>query len=206
MSVPGDVQIRTQILQGQYEESATIPLSVLGGSAYTPRMRLLRVRMLAALLCAVMLGASLAGRAEPDWSRFRGPNGSGISTATNVPTEFGPATNLLWRLPLPPGHSSPILLGDRIYLTAYRGGRARHPRHRSPDGRRSLGARGAGGQDEDRRQAKQPRIAEPRRRRQRRLRVLSRLRPHRLRRGRQAAVVDAARARSTTSTAWAPRR
>jgi outer membrane protein assembly factor BamB len=57
----------------------------------------------------------------PDWSRFRGPNGSGISSATNVPTEFGPQKNLLWRLPLPPGHSSPILVGDRIYLTAFRG-------------------------------------------------------------------------------------
>ena len=56
----------------------------------------------------------------PDWSRFRGPNGSGVSAATNVPTEFGPTKNLLWRLPLPKGHSSPMLLGDRIYLTAFR--------------------------------------------------------------------------------------
>jgi len=57
----------------------------------------------------------------PDWSRFRGPNGSGISTATKVPTEFGPQKQLLWRLPLPPGHSSPILHNDRVYLTAFRG-------------------------------------------------------------------------------------
>src|SRR5690606_36420379 len=46
--------------------------------------------------------------------------GSGISSATNVPTQFGPDKNLLWRLPLPQGHSSPILQGDRIYLTAFR--------------------------------------------------------------------------------------
>jgi outer membrane protein assembly factor BamB len=59
--------------------------------------------------------------AEPNWSRFRGPNGSGISSATNVPTEFGPKKNVIWRLELPPGHSSPILQGDRIYLTAFRG-------------------------------------------------------------------------------------
>jgi outer membrane protein assembly factor BamB len=44
-----------------------------------------------------------------------------VSTAASVPTEFGPSKNLLWRLPLPPGHSSPILHGNRIYLTAYRG-------------------------------------------------------------------------------------
>ena len=64
------------------------------------------------------LGTHAAG--PPDWSRFRGPNGSGLSTATNVPTEFGHDKNLLWKLPLPPGHSSPILQGDRIYLTALR--------------------------------------------------------------------------------------
>ena len=66
----------------------------------------------------VTAAASLTAAAAPDWSRFRGPNGSGISTATNVPTEFGPTKNLLWRLALPKGHSSPILLGNRIYLTA----------------------------------------------------------------------------------------
>jgi outer membrane protein assembly factor BamB len=70
---------------------------------------------------AVALAASVIAAEPPDWSRFRGPNGSGISTATNVPTEFGPKKNLLWRLPLPPGHSSPILFKDRIYLTAFRG-------------------------------------------------------------------------------------
>jgi outer membrane protein assembly factor BamB len=57
----------------------------------------------------------------PDWSRFRGPNGSGISSASRVPVEFGPEKNLLWRLELPPGHSSPILHGNRIYLTAFKG-------------------------------------------------------------------------------------
>ena len=69
----------------------------------------------------LLIACARVGKAEPaEWSRFRGPNGSGISSASSVPTEFGPAKNLLWRLPLPPGHSSPILHGDRIYLTAFR--------------------------------------------------------------------------------------
>ena len=72
-------------------------------------------------LALIVLATTTAVGAEPEWSRFRGPNGSGISTATKVPVEFGPAKNLLWRLELPQGHSSPIVLGDRIYLTAYRG-------------------------------------------------------------------------------------
>lgn len=76
----------------------------------------------AAAACAVIgLTFGLQAADPPDWSRFRGPNGSGISAARNVPTEFGPKKNLVWRLELPPGHSSPILWGDRIYLTGYRG-------------------------------------------------------------------------------------
>jgi outer membrane protein assembly factor BamB len=76
----------------------------------------------------LLVAPTLVARADPDWIRFRGPNGSGISSAKGVPTEFGlerpgatTAKNLVWKLPLPPGHSSPILWKDRIYLTAYRG-------------------------------------------------------------------------------------
>ncbi len=69
----------------------------------------------------VLAGAVSLTAAAPDWSRFRGPNGSGLSAATKIPTEFGPEKNLLWRLPLPQGHSSPILFDDRLYLTGLRG-------------------------------------------------------------------------------------
>ncbi|MDH4064565.1 MAG: PQQ-binding-like beta-propeller repeat protein, partial [Acidobacteriota bacterium] len=73
------------------------------------------------LLLLASGGVTRAAEPAPDWSRFRGPNGSGVSSATKVPLEFGPTKNLLWRLALPPGHSSPILHGNRIYLTAFRG-------------------------------------------------------------------------------------
>jgi outer membrane protein assembly factor BamB len=65
------------------------------------------------------VGAS-ASFTEIDWTRFRGPNGSGISAATSIPTDFGPASNVVWKVALPPGHSSPILWRDRIYLTGFR--------------------------------------------------------------------------------------
>ncbi|HEU0006113.1 MAG TPA: PQQ-binding-like beta-propeller repeat protein [Terriglobia bacterium] len=61
------------------------------------------------LLAAVSTGA--------DWDRFRGPNGSGIAEATGLPEVFGLTQNLIWRTALPPGHSSPILSRDRIFLT-----------------------------------------------------------------------------------------
>jgi outer membrane protein assembly factor BamB len=72
------------------------------------------------LLGAVALIVPISAAPAGEWARFRGPNGSGLSEATRVPTEFGPDKNLLWRLPLPQGHSSPILFGNRIYLTAMR--------------------------------------------------------------------------------------
>lgn len=53
-----------------------------------------------------------------DWPMFRGPNASGVSEAKNLPVEFGPEKNVIWKTPLPGGHSSPVLSADRIYLTA----------------------------------------------------------------------------------------
>jgi outer membrane protein assembly factor BamB len=72
-------------------------------------------------LVASLAIASVGAQSNADWTRFRGPNGSGLSKAANVPFEFGPTKDLLWKLPLPQGHSSPILSGDRLYLTAFRG-------------------------------------------------------------------------------------
>ena len=53
-----------------------------------------------------------------DWSQFRGPNASGVSSATDLPLEFGPQTSVVWKTALPAGNSSPILAADRIFLTA----------------------------------------------------------------------------------------
>ena len=57
-----------------------------------------------------------------DWPQFRGPNGSGLCPSCGqLPTEFGPQKNVLWKTELPVGKSSPILAGDRIFLTASEG-------------------------------------------------------------------------------------
>ncbi len=54
-----------------------------------------------------------------DWPQFRGPNASGVSQDTNLPVEFGPDRNVVWKTAVPPGHSSPSVAGDRIFLTAF---------------------------------------------------------------------------------------
>src|SRR2546423_1148437 len=72
----------------------------------------------------LVFAASRADSPDPEgWSRFRGPNGSGVSTSTRVPVEFGPEKNVVWKTELPFGHSSPALTRDRVFLTAARGER-----------------------------------------------------------------------------------
>ena len=70
------------------------------------------------LLTAVMATTCLSG----DWSRFRGPNGSGVADESAVPAEWGDDTNLSWKAELPgPGGSSPIIVGDDVFITCYTG-------------------------------------------------------------------------------------
>jgi outer membrane protein assembly factor BamB len=54
-----------------------------------------------------------------DWTQFRGPGGSGVADDQQPPVKFGPKENLAWKVAVPPGASSPIVVGDRIFLTAF---------------------------------------------------------------------------------------
>lgn len=54
-----------------------------------------------------------------DWLQFRGPNGSGVDEPLEAPLDMGPAPTLAWRTPLPSGHSSPIVVGSRVIVTAF---------------------------------------------------------------------------------------
>lgn len=68
-----------------------------------------------ALLFALCL-APLA-RAE-DWPQWRGPRGDGTSIETNVPTHWSATENVRWKTAIPgTGHSSPVVAGDRIFVT-----------------------------------------------------------------------------------------
>src|SRR5260370_14229205 len=69
------------------------------------------------MLCIAVLGCA------QDWPRFRGANGSGVSDSTGLPSEFGPKTNLVWRVEAPMGRSSPIVVKDKIYLTGIEEGK-----------------------------------------------------------------------------------
>ncbi|NQT20605.1 MAG: PQQ-binding-like beta-propeller repeat protein [Planctomycetes bacterium] len=74
----------------------------------------------AAAACVAMGPASSHARAATlqNWPGWRG-DGSGISDEKNLPTHWDANTNIAWKTPLPgEGNSSPIVWGDRVFVTA----------------------------------------------------------------------------------------
>ena len=67
----------------------------------------------------ILLSLSLAGgQADAQWTRFRGPNGSGVDSGTGYPVEFSPSKNVAWKASVPYGQSSPIVVRGRVFVTA----------------------------------------------------------------------------------------
>src|ERR1044072_3640573 len=63
------------------------------------------------------------GLAAGDWPQFRGPSGNGVVNDPKLPTKLG-SENVVWAIDLPGrGLSSPIIVGDRIFVTCATGPR-----------------------------------------------------------------------------------
>ncbi len=63
------------------------------------------------LTWSALAAESPAGPAAADWTRFRGPNGSGVSAATNLPAAWT-EKDYRWKVTLPgSGHASPVVFG-----------------------------------------------------------------------------------------------
>lgn len=57
-----------------------------------------------------------------DWRQFRGPNASGVSNEIGLPTKWSATENIHWKRRLPgAGASSPIVVGNRVFVTCYSG-------------------------------------------------------------------------------------
>ena len=67
---------------------------------------------------SVSFGILLASAAKgQDWTRFRGPNGQGISNVTTIPVKWT-QSDFNWKTKLPGGgHGSPVVWGDKVFLT-----------------------------------------------------------------------------------------
>jgi outer membrane protein assembly factor BamB len=78
-------------------------------------------RLLLSACVTALLSGGMAANDVPRWPGFRGPNGAGVADRDRPPTTFGPGEKLVWKRAIPPGHSSPVVWDDRIFLTALDG-------------------------------------------------------------------------------------
>lgn len=79
-----------------------------------------------AAAAGALLAAGAVGQgAEPvqGWTQFRGPNGSGVADSESPPVEIGPDQNVKWKVAIPSGMSSPIVVGDLLIMTAFEDGK-----------------------------------------------------------------------------------
>jgi len=76
--------------------------------------------MVVFLLCwlAAFVAVGPQTSAAENWPGFRGPGRQGISNEKNLPTQWSTAANISWKTPIDGiGWSSPIIFGDRVFLT-----------------------------------------------------------------------------------------
>ena len=80
-------------------------------------------RLLGVALGLVVVALGTNAALASDWNRFRGPDGSGISPDTRpLPLKWSETENLKWKCKLPgPGSSSPIVVGQRLFVTCWTG-------------------------------------------------------------------------------------
>lgn len=87
-------------------------------------------RLRHAIILVLIAGGSVAAA---DWPQWRGPNGTGATAETNLPVRWSASENVLWKAPIGGlGVSTPIVSGDRVFVTSQIGSGVRregnHPR------------------------------------------------------------------------------
>ncbi len=77
------------------------------------------MRAMASFMLYSVFGAAMLEQASAeDWTRFRGPNGQGVSTEVDLPVTWSATENVAWKTKIPGNAwSSPIVYGDFVFLT-----------------------------------------------------------------------------------------
>ena len=72
-----------------------------------------------AFTCGCAIAIATVSLAATSWPQFRGPGGSGIAEGPNLPERWSATENVAWKVPIAgTGWSSPIVAGDRVFLTS----------------------------------------------------------------------------------------
>src|SRR5712671_4681662 len=67
---------------------------------------------------ALFLAVSLLAAAADNWPGWRGPDANGVSTLTGIPISWSTDRNVAWKIAVEGrGHSSPVIWGNRLFLT-----------------------------------------------------------------------------------------
>ena len=79
-------------------------------------------------LILILLLAACGSVAAADWPQWRGPNGTGATNETNLPVRWSATENVAWKTPVGGlGVSTPIVSGDRVFVTSQLGSGVRQP-------------------------------------------------------------------------------
>jgi len=89
-------------------------MSAIGHATKTP----FRIA-LAIVLTILFSGTKAMFLSAENWAQFRGPDGQGRSETSKLPLPFGPDEAILWKKEIPPGHSSPGIWEDKLFLTTF---------------------------------------------------------------------------------------
>jgi outer membrane protein assembly factor BamB len=83
-------------------------------------LRLASILTIAATATVTLAAPDAQNAAGLCWPQFRGPNAQGVAPdRMKLPVHFSKTEHVLWKTPLAPGHSSPCVWDDRIFLTSF---------------------------------------------------------------------------------------
>lgn len=78
----------------------------------------MKTRFLLPLLLAPALLFAIEPNVTVNWPQWRGPQGTGVAPDKDLPSEWSSTKNVAWKTAIPgKGYSSPIVWGNRIFLT-----------------------------------------------------------------------------------------
>lgn len=81
----------------------------------------IRSSLLHAALAAILFGLPLSGLSAADWPQWRGPDRDGSVLGDSLPSDLPTALRRLWRVEVGIGHSSPVVVGERVYMLSREG-------------------------------------------------------------------------------------